>query len=283
MTTQNLPLRIRPLVESTFGLDGGAMFGIIPKPLWSRAAPADEMNRIDLACRCLLVEYADRNVLIDTGLGSRWTKKEKEIYKISNQDPGLKNALANYDLKPSDISDVVITHLHFDHAGGLSFLENGETKASFPKARHYLQNRNWSWAHGPSARDAGSYRKGDFAFFENANAPELILLNGPEEILPGFSVHPQFGHTPGMQLCKIKTEDEIYFYLADLIATSAHLRDPYVMGYDIDPLTTLREKRDILHEAVKEDAILIFEHDPIRPLARVEKTKAGKIELIDVI
>ncbi len=280
MSKTNLPLRVRPLVESNFGLDGGAMFGIVPKPLWTRKTPADEQNRIDLACRCLLVEYADRNVLIDVGIGTRWTDKERKIYKIGNQDVGLKAALAEHNLTPDDIDDVVLTHLHFDHAGGLCFEEDGITHPAFPNSKHWLQKRNWDWGHGPTARDAGSYRLDDFDFFEKDGAPELKLIDGPQEIFPGFQVFPQFGHTPGMQICRIQTQSEIYFYLADLIPTSAHIRDPYIMGYDLEPLTTLREKRDLLHNAATENAILIFEHDPVLPMARIEKDSTGKIKLV---
>lgn len=272
------PRRIRPLVEAKFGLDGGAMFGIIPQPLWSKTNPPDERNRIDLACRCLLVQYNNRNVLVDVGIGTKWTDDERDIYKINNQDAQLVSALGNFDLSPTDIDDVILTHLHFDHAGGVSRFARNEDDAkkdqvvaSFPDATHWLQKRNWSWANAPSERDAGSYRARDFRFFEErTDAPPLELVDGIDEIMPGIEVLPQHGHTFGMQVVKITTEENTFAYLADLIPTTSHMRDPYVMGYDLQPLETVEEKRELLHRAAREDWILIFEHDPKRGFARVE-------------
>ena len=268
-----LPQRVTPLMEARFGLDGGAMFGIIPRPLWKRTNPPDENNRIDMACRCVLVEYTDRTVLVDTGIGTKWSDKERDIYKIHDQDRGLQSALADRDLGPKDIDDVVLTHLHFDHAGGVSrWADDGESvEATFPGARHWLQRRNWSWGNSPSARDAGSYRTIDFSFFEDsADAPELELVDGIAEIMPGIEVLPVHGHTHGMQVVKITTESHTFAYLADLIPTTSHMRDPYVMGYDLQPVVTVEEKREILYEAGRNDWILIFEHDPETGFARVE-------------
>lgn len=272
MTDADRPVSISPLVEAMFGLDGGAMFGIIPQPLWSRTNPPDDNNRIDLATRCLLVQYDDRNVLVDVGIGTKWSDKERGIYKIDDQDPALTTALDAYDLAPTDIDDVILTHLHFDHAGGVSRLDDrDEIVATFPNATHWVQKRNWSWANSPSPRDEGSYRPQDFRFFEESgDAPELRLVDGIDEILPGIEVLPQHGHTFGMQAVKIATDDHTYVYLADLIPTTSHLGDPYVMGYDIQPLETVEEKREILHRADRHDWILCFEHDPQQAFARVE-------------
>ena len=289
MTQADRPTAIQPLVEAMFGLDGGAMFGIIPEPIWSKTNPPDDNNRIDLACRCLLVEYDDRNVLIDVGIGTKWSDKERGIYKIGDQDPGLTGALDGLGLAPSDIDDVILTHLHFDHAGGVSrYADDGESvEATFPEATHWLQRRNWSWGNSPSARDAGSFREEDFRFFEeDPDAPELNLIDGIDEIMPGIEVLPLHGHTFGMQAVKIETADNTFVYLADLIPTTSHLRDPYVMGYDIQPLETVEEKREMLYRADREDWILFFEHDPDQAFARVEfdgeRPKAVPVKKKDV-
>lgn len=283
MTDPALPHRVTPLMEARFALDGGAMFGIIPRPLWERTNPADDNNRIDLACRCLLVQYADRNVLVDVGIGEKWSEKERGIYKIREQDGAMARALAEHGLTADDITDVILTHLHFDHAGGVSRIdEDGRTVATFARARHWLQERNWGWAQHPSARDAGSYRKVDFAFFEDEGAPPLELVDGLAEILPGIEVMPSHGHTFGMQIVKIATAERTYVHLADLIPTASHMRDPYVMGYDLQPLVTVEEKRELLYHAAREGWVLFFGHEPNRPLARVEFEAPGRPRAVPV-
>lgn len=279
-TSSKLPTRITPIVESRFGLDGGAMFGIIPRPLWSRTNPPDEQNRIEMTSRCLLVEYGEsRRVLIDVGMGERWSEKEKTIYNVHAQDPALTHALSTHDLTPEQIDDVILTHLHFDHAGGLlrsaataqQAQEEGVTRPAFTNATHWVQRRNWGWAHSPSARDGGSYRQEDFAWLaETTRGPKLNLVDGIAEILPGIEVLPQHGHTFGMQVVKITLESCTVVFTADLIPTSSHLRDPYVMGYDLQPLITVQEKRALLYEAARHDWIVCFEHDPSLSFARVE-------------
>jgi glyoxylase-like metal-dependent hydrolase (beta-lactamase superfamily II) len=266
-----LPRSVDLVTEAMFGLDGGAMFGIIPKPLWNRTNPGDDNNRIDLACRCMLLRYEDDvNVLVDVGIGTKWSDKERGIYKINQQDAAMETALGSFDLTPEDIDHVVLTHLHFDHAGGVSRYDEGDNiVATFPNARHWVQKKNWGWANSPSARDAGSYRSVDFEFFEEDGSLELI--DGPGEILPGVEVFPMNGHTFGMQIVKVTdTAGDVWVHLADLIPTTSHLRDPYVMGYDLQPLVTVEEKREILYEAARNDWWLVFEHDPEIGAAQVE-------------
>ena len=261
------------------------MFGIIPRPLWERTNPPDESNRIAMTCRCLLVELGNgRHALVDVGIGDGWSEREREIYKIQDQDPALHRALAAHGLAPKDIDEVILTHLHFDHAGGLRCAgDGGERRPCFPHARHWVQRRNWSWAHSPSARDGGSYRIEDFAWLAEEGGPELVLVDGIDEILPGIEVVPCHGHTFGMQVVKITTENNsCYVHMADLIPTSSHLRDPYVMGYDLQPLVTVEEKRELLYHASREGWILCFEHDPELPLARVEIDGKGRPRAVPV-
>lgn len=275
------PVSVELLTEAMFGLDGGAMFGIIPRPLWNRSNPGDEQNRIDLACRCLLVRYDDMNVLVDVGIGTKWSDKERGIYKINSQDEAMSEALTSFGLAAEDIDHVILTHLHFDHAGGVSRWDDDQNVvATFPEAKHWVQRKNWGWANSPSARDGGSYRKIDFGFFERDGAPELELVDGPAELLPGLEVFPMNGHTFGMQVVKVTTQQgESWLHLADLVPTTSHLRDPYVMGYDLQPLVTVEEKREILYQAAREDWWLVFEHDPKIGAAQVEFDGRGQPRL----
>lgn len=275
-----LPIEVVSVTETMFGLDGGAMFGIIPRPLWNRTNPADERNRIDLACRCLLVRYPNRDVLVDVGMGSRWDDKERDIYNVHSQDVGLAKALTNLNVE--NISDVILTHLHFDHAGGVSRLnpQTNEVEAVFPNATHWVQRQNWGWANSPSARDSGSYRREELQIFERDLAT-LNLIDGISEILPGIEVIPMHGHTFGMQIVKITTPNGVFVHLADLIPTASHLRDPYVMGYDLQPLITVQEKREILYHAARENWTLVFEHDPNTAMARVEFDAPGRPRIVD--
>lgn len=261
------------LIESGyFYLDGGAMFGIIPKPLWEKTNPADEVNRVKLATRNLLLISDKRKILIDTGMGNKWSKKSTEIYKIEQSESSLDSYLKKLSIKPGEITDVILTHLHFDHCGGSTKIENEKLVPVFKKAKYHVSEKNFNWAVNPSDRDKGSYIKDNFLpLYQNGvlhfteekffdDEIELIKVNG---------------HTFGMQLVKISDSSRTILYCADLFPFTSHIPLPYVMGYDLQPLVTIDEKKKILSKAIEENWILCFEHDPFHAFAAVERTEIG--------
>ena len=265
-------MKITVIQECRFGLDGGAMFGIIPKPLWERAIKADSKNRIPLTTRCVVIQHAGHTILIDTGMGDKWSAKEQQIFAVDHSNGSLIEVLKTSNIDPESITDVIITHLHFDHAGGLTRVKNGAIVPTFPQAQHWIQRKNWLWAQSPSQRDAGSYRSENFNFFGAPNAPKLNLLDGNVAFLPQIQAISSDGHTPGMQLVRMQwRKNQTLVYSADLVPTAAHVRLPYVMGYDCFPLTTVQEKRALLSEAAEKGWILILEHDPNHAFIRVAR------------
>lgn len=266
--------RVTPIVESRFGLDGGAMFGVIPKPLWSRTNPADDANRIALAARCLVLEGGGRTVLLDVGMGQRWSDKERGIYAVDHGGHTLHSALQAAGIAPEAITDVVLTHLHFDHAGGLTEVgADGSLRATFPQATHWLQRENWVWAHHPTVRDAGSYRRDDFALLGAPGGPRLELVDGTSRLLGDLlEVIPSHGHTPGLQMVRFCAPGgTTVLYVSDVLPTRGHLNLAYVMGYDLHPLVTVREKHELLENALHGDWVLALEHDPEAGFVRVER------------
>lgn len=261
-------IEIRTIETGLFGLDGGSMFGVVPKALWSRMyADGDEMNRIPLSARPLYIAFGKRRILIDTGNGNKFNQKLAAIYNIDLEHSNIYNALRNSDIDPSEITDVILTHLHFDHCGGSTMSFNGEIIPSFPKAKYYVQKEQWGWALNPTEKDRASFMKEDYEpLFANG---VLELIDGSGELLPSIELIPLFGHTKAMQAVKIKAGNQVFFYAADLFPTAAHINLPYILAYDNFPLTTLEEKKRILNLAIDENWVIIFEHDAF--------VKAGKI------
>lgn len=255
-----------------FYLDGGAMFGIIPKPLWERTNPADEVNRVKLATRNVLLISENRKILIDTGMGKKWSKKNTEIYKIEQNEFTIDTSLATLSLTATDISDVILTHLHFDHTGGSTVMINGKLQPTFQNAKYYVSKKNFDWAMSPSERDKGSYLKDNFHPLFEEGVLSLIKEKFFDDEIELIEVN---GHTFGMQLVKISDSSNSILFCADLIPFSSHIPLPYIMGYDLQPLITLEEKKKILAKAVEENWILCFEHDPVHSFAKVEKTDSG--------
>lgn len=248
------------IVTSEFKLDGGAMFGIIPKPLWERKAPADDRNRIKMVTRSLLLVNDKRRILIDTGNGNKWQEKFREIYEIDTSNKNLDTSLARVGLTTDDISDVLCTHLHFDHVGGNTSLEGGRIIPTFPNADYWVQKENWELANSPSEKDQGSFMEADWAVLAENNMVNLV--DGKETFIPGIDIILTYGHTTGQMHPLISDENRTLLYCGDLIPMSAHIPLPWVMAYDIHPVVTIQEKKKHLPRAVNENWILFFEHDP---------------------
>ncbi|MCD6375436.1 MAG: MBL fold metallo-hydrolase [Caldisericaceae bacterium] len=267
------PYEIFTVQTGYVSLDGGAMFGVVPKVLWNKTNPADELNRIQLALRTLVINGNDRLILIDAGVGSKMNEKLQKIYNVDHQEHELEQGLAEKGITFDQVTDVIITHLHFDHVGGATIEENGVLKPTFPNAKYYVQGEQWYWANHPSEKDRASYMPENFKPIEEAG--QLVELDGPKELFPGIEVLVMYGHTHGMQLPKISDGQSTLLYCADLIPTASHIPLPWIMAYDNNPLITLEEKKRLLPKAAEENWILVFEHDPFRPAGTVVQTKKG--------
>lgn len=273
-TTEKIKLKIGdyeicPVPTGIFGLDGGAMFGTVPKVLWEKSNPADEKNRIQMEARGLLLKSPKANILIDCGnggdfihkYGEKLGSKFNEMYNISNDGPSLKNSLAQHGLNFDDIHHVILTHLHFDHAGGGTCCVNGQLKPTFPKAKYYVQKKNLETASHPNLRERASYYPANYQPLLDAGV--LTLLDGPvENFLPGISAQISNGHTQAHQMIRITDGKQTIVYCGDVVPTSSHVRLPWVMGYDLSPMTLIEEKIKYLGPAADNSWYLFFEHDP---------------------
>ena len=254
-------------------LDGGAMFGVVPKTLWEKRMPADAQNRIQMGMRCLLVEHEDELLLIDTGAGNKESPKFYDIYGIENGRSGehttmLEQGLAELGFTANDVTLVIDSHLHFDHCGGNTWKdERGDVRLSFRNARYVVQSGELEWAMRTNERTSASYFPHNWEPIRAAD--RLDLVSGEKEIIPGVRVMPTPGHTPHHQGILLESAGEKAFYIADLCPTSAHLPLAWIMGYDVEPLVTLETKRRILKRAFDEQWLLVFEHDATVPWGRL--------------
>ncbi len=262
------PYKLYSIETSEFALDGGAMFGIIPKPLWEKKAPVDEQNRIEMVTRSLLLISDEHKIIVDSGNGNKWQEKFKDIYKIELENLNLERSLGKYGFTPEDITDVYCTHLHFDHVGGNTKLVDGKLKPVFPNATCWIQNENWELANLPSEKDAGSFMSNDWSVLEKNDMIQFV--DGRESFLPGIDQLLTYGHTTGMMHPIIGDSSQKLIYMADLIPMAAHIPLPWVMAYDIQPVQTVQEKTEILPRIVDEDWIIFFEHDPVHQASSVQ-------------
>ncbi len=259
------------LSDGTFLLDGGQMFGVVPKVLWERREPADALNRIRLGLNCLLVEAAGKRLIVETGIGDKYDAKFADIYAIDHSTT-LPGELEKRGLKPGDIDMVINTHLHFDHCGWNVRREGGKLVPTFPRARYLIQRGEWEHALSPTLRDRASYLEDYYA----ATKPQVELLDGDTEILPGVRVEVMPGHTRHMQCVEIASQGKKAYFIGDLVPMTAHLPDPWVMAFDLYPLETLASKQRLLPRLRDEGALVIFPHDVAAPCARLVEKK-GKL------
>ncbi len=276
-TTDVGGIRIHALDAGTQWLDGGAMFGVVPRPLWSRRAPPDDRNRIPLALRCLLVEAPGALVLVDTGIGNKESEKFHHIYGVDNgasvedgvAPTRLQDAIRAAGFKPDDIDIVVSTHLHFDHAGGNTHRRTvGDVVPSFPRAEYVVQEDEFHFAHRTNERTRASYLTANFDPIQRAGLWRFV--QGEAEITEGVRVIPTPGHTPYHQSVLVESAGETACFLADVCPTAAHLPLPWIMGYDLEPLVTLESKRELWEKAFRDDWLLVFEHDPVVAWGRLD-------------
>ena len=267
------PYDLHPLDTGTFALDGGAMFGVVPKPLWEKTNPPDERNRIPLAARSLLIRGDGRTILGAVGTGDKLNEKLRGIYKIDNSGATIRASLAARGVTPEQVTDVILTHLHFDHAGGSTVLADGALRPAFPNARYYVQREHWEAAGAPTERDRASFFPDDFRPLREHGVLHFTEGEGP--LFPGISVRLVHGHTAALQCPVITDGTTTLFYCADLMPTTAHVQLPWIMAYDLRPLVTLEEKRRILDEAASAGWILYFEHDPVTPAVSLRRTEKG--------
>jgi len=261
-----------PLSDGTFKLDGGQMFGVVPKVMWEKRAPADERNRIRMGLNGLLVRTGRYKILVETGIGERFDAKFADIYGVE-KPTSLPAALAGHGLAWSDIDIVINTHLHFDHCGWNTRREGVKLIPSFPRARYFVQRGEWEHALRPTLRDRASYNP---ELFQAAEA-QTEFLEGDQEIVPGVSVEVLPGHNRHMQGVRIESEGERVYFISDLVPMRPHLAYPWIGSLDLYPLDTLANKQRLLPRLVEEKAIVVFPHEPDVPWARLVR-REGKIE-----
>jgi glyoxylase-like metal-dependent hydrolase (beta-lactamase superfamily II) len=266
-----------------FKLDGGAMFGVVPKSLWNKANTADDNNLCSWALRCLLIEDGDKLILVDNGLGDKQDAKFFSYYHLHG-DQSLNKSLAAAGFHPDDITDVLLTHLHFDHCGGSIVREGDRLVPAFKNAAYWSHSRHWKWATEPNEREKASFLKENILPIEASGQLRFVDLEASganasstisNVIIPGLSVRVVNGHTEAMILPQLRYKDRTLVYMADLLPSAWHFPMPWIMAYDMFPLTSMREKRAFLEEAAAGGYVLFFEHDPVVECCMAETTEKG--------
>jgi glyoxylase-like metal-dependent hydrolase (beta-lactamase superfamily II) len=265
-------IEVHLIGDGTFRLDGGAMFGVIPRPLWEKKSPPDDRNRILLGMNILLVRAGGKLILVETGGGDKWNAKQNAIY-LFEASGRLPERLSALGIKPEEIDFVINTHLHFDHCGWNTRLANGVAVPTFPNARYLVQRKEFEHACAPTERDRASYFPDNFVPMQKSG--QWDFLSGDSQIIPGIEVVVVPGHIRDMQCVKITGGGQTIFFVADLVPTAAHLSYPWIMGYDLYPMTTLESKHKWLPIVAKENWTIIFGHDPHMPAAKLHEREGG--------
>lgn len=266
------PFTLYTIETGRFKLDGGAMFGVIPKPMWEKQIPADEQNRIDMAMRCMLIksEQTGRLYLIDNGSGNKFNEKLSKIYDFSYQYGDLHDSLKQHGFTADDVTDIIFTHLHFDHCGGSTeFNSEGEPELVFKKAQYWVSAQHWATASSPNVRERASFHKENLEPLRRSK--KMKFTQPGHEFEPGFTVEMVNGHTEAQQLPVISHEDFTLVFAADLIPTAAHVSLPWVMGYDMRPAETLSEKEELLKKWQEKNYYLFLEHDASNEVITLKK------------
>jgi glyoxylase-like metal-dependent hydrolase (beta-lactamase superfamily II) len=264
-----------------FKLDGGAMFGVVPKSIWNKINPADENNLCSWALRCLLIEDGNRLILVDNGNGDKQDAKFFSHYYLHGDDT-LDKSLAKYGFNRNDITDVFLTHLHFDHCGGSIIRKGDQLLPAFPNAVYWSNKEHWDWAVFPNDREKASFLKENILPIQESGQLQMVEINGGIDgklgetvFTDNISIRFVSGHTQAMMLPQINYNGRTVVFMADLLPSAGHIPMPYVMAYDMFPLTTLHEKKSFLQEAVANDYLLFFEHDPVHECCSLQQTEKG--------
>jgi len=268
-------MKLYSIETGLFKLDGGAMFGVVPKSIWQKTNPADELNLCTWAMRCLLVQDGNRLILIDNGIGNKQEERFLKHYYLHGDD-NLEKSLANYGFSKDDITDVFLTHLHFDHCGGsIDKSEDGSLVPAFKNATYWSNAKHWQWAIEPNDREKASFLKENLLPIQESGKLKFIDSKDGIEFTENVKIRFVFGHTESMMLPQISYKGKTILYMADLLPSVGHIPLPYVMGYDMFPLQTLKEKKDFLTESLQNDYILFLEHDPINECCTLQETDKG--------
>ncbi|PUZ27986.1 MBL fold metallo-hydrolase [Chitinophaga parva] len=267
-------MKLYSIETGFFKLDGGAMFGVVPKSIWHKLNPADENNMCTWAMRCLLIEDGKRLILVDTGIGNKQDAKFFSYYYLHGNDT-LDKSLAAYGFHRDDITDVFLTHLHFDHCGGAIVREGDNLVPAFKNAKYWSNESHWAWATQPNEREKASFLSDNILPIQQSG--QLNFIDGFDGVAFADNFHVRFvnGHTDSMMLPQLRYKDHTILYMADLLPSIGHLPIPYVMAYDMFPLTTLTEKKAFLQEALDKPYVLFFEHDPKVECATLQLTEKG--------